>query len=468
MRALAALTLLAALTAAPAHAARFGPDDRETLLLSRTPAGGFPNGASRNATIAGDYQLASLAAYDSDASDIVAGDSNGASDVFLVRRRRPFSIDGEPWRAGRTTLVSRPRSGGPANGPSYRPDLAGDRHHRPRCIAFVSRASNLVSGDRDHTADALVQDLRTRRTRLVSAHVRAEVTEVRVDGSCTRFAFVARGQVYVRARGHTRRVSSTRSGRPGNGASSQVSLSRTGGAIAYTSTATNLARGDRNARPDVYLKLPGHPTRIVSRGGNGASDQPDVVAGGRAVAFRTEASDLLAGDTNNVADIALAMKGRLLFASRSEALGQNGNRPSAEPSVTEPGTNVFFSSFASNLQSTTRGTLFDRNGAGDVFFWSELSRNVSLQSRDSHNEILNNGPGHCCSSDQEPHVAQAPAEHPAVSLYGNYVLFESPYPLIDLRAAADRFPGLSPKDAAVMSNERPELRQVYLRYIGPR
>jgi hypothetical protein len=133
----------------------------------------------------------------------------------------------------------------------------------------------------------------------------------------------------------------------------------------------------------------------------------------------------------------------------------------------EPGTNVFFESGASNLQSTTRGTLFDRNDAGDVFFWSALSRNVSLQSRDSGNEILNNASGRF-EQNAPPHVAQAPAGNPAASYYGNYLLFESPYPLIDLRVAAERFPGLSARDAAIMSNEDPSLRQVYLRYIGPR
>jgi hypothetical protein len=102
-----------------------------------------------------------------------------------------------------------------------------------------------------------------------------------------------------------------------------------------------------------------------------------------------------------------------------------------------------------------------------VFFWSALSGNVSLQSRDSHNEIVNNRSGRA-SQDDGKHVPHAPAENPAVSLYGNYLLFESPYPLIDLRVAAKRFPGLSAHDAAVMSQSDPALRQVYLRYIGPR
>jgi hypothetical protein len=283
-------------------------------------------------------------------------------------------------------------------------------------------------------------------------------------------------------------VSAGRSGSPGNGDSSEASLARVseggraGAEVGYASAATNLARGDRHPRSDVYLtrvtRIHGtfrRSTVLVSRtragrAGNGASDEPDVAAGGKVVAFRTSASNLLRGDPNRVTDVAVAdteRPGRFEFASRSEALGQAGNGPSSQPTSVEPGTNVFFASSAGNLQSTVRGTLFDRNGAGDVFFWSALTGNVSLQSRDSHNEILNNRSGGQTSEDAD-HVAQAPAENPAVSYYGNYVLFESPYPLIDLPLAAQQFPGLTAHDAAVMSNTNPALRQVYLRYIGPR
>jgi hypothetical protein len=195
-----------------------------------------------------------------------------------------------------------------------------------------------------------------------------------------------------------------------------------------------------------------------------------VAAGGNVVAFRTASSNLLPGDRNRTSDIALANSrtpGRFVYVSRSEALGFSANGPSADPSSVEPGTNVFFQSEASDLQATTRGTLFDRNDAGDVFFWSALSRNVSLQSRDSNNQILNNASGRY-EAGAARHVPQAPASNPAASYYGNYLLFESPYPLIDLRVASDRFPGLSAHDAAVMSNADPSLRQVYLRYIGPR
>ena len=480
--------------AAESAGGRFGPGDRETLLISRSAGGGFPNGASRNAAISGDYQLASLVAFDSDASDIISGDTNGVSDVFFVRRRRPYSIDGEPWRGGGTSLVSRARDGGPANGASYRPDLSGDRHHRPHCIAVVSDASNLVRGDTNGVADAFVQDLRTHRTRRVSlstrgAQANGETTEVQVDGACKRVAFVStatnltparthgKSQVYLRARRKTALVSRSHTGRAGNGASNQISLSRVAPVVAYASTATNIAPRDHNRTSDVYVaRIARSRVRnsLVSRTrhggpGNGASDQPDIAAAGQIAAFRTSASNLLAHDENARVDVAVAntaRPGRFRWASRSEALGEAGNGDSAEPTAVEPGTNVFFSSLASNLQSTVRRTLFDRNDAGDVFFWSALSGNVSLQSRDSDNQIVNNRSGR--PFHDQDHVPQAPAENPAVSYYGNYMLFESPYPLIDLRIAANEFPGLTAHDAAVMSNTNTALRQVYLRYVGPR
>jgi hypothetical protein len=216
-------------------------------------------------------------------------------------------------------------------------------------------------------------------------------------------------------------------------------------------------------------------TTLISRtragaAGNRGSNQPDVVAGGAIVVFRTAATNLLRHDRNGVADIAratTARPGAFAFVSRSQALGQNANGPSADPSSVEPGTNVFFESAASNLQATTRSKLFDRNDAGDVFFWSALSGNVSLQSRDSHNQILNNRSGRY-QQNEPPHVPQAAAINPAASYYGNYLLFESPYPLIDLKVAASRFAGMTQAEAAKASREQPSLRQIYLRYIGPR
>ncbi len=115
---LGALTLLS-VAAPPAQA--FDPTkDRETHLLSRSFIGGFPNGPSRNAKFSKDGQGARLAAFESDASDIVTGDTNGKTDVFVVRRGGRFSTDrGEPWQpSGPAQLVSVANDGGPANGRS--------------------------------------------------------------------------------------------------------------------------------------------------------------------------------------------------------------------------------------------------------------------------------------------------------------------------------------------------------------
>ena len=504
----AALATLGA--AAPAEAGRFTADDRETLLLSRAADGGIPNGPSRHGAFSYDRQIARHAAFESDASDIVPGDVNGQTDVFVVPRRRPYGARGGPWRGGAARIVSRARGGGPANGRSTRPDLGGDQLHRSRCVAFVSTASNLVRGDRNGRADAFLYDLRTRRTRIVSLNSRGRPAngatyEVAVDGSCRRVAWVtdasnlggrpARGtkQVYVRitaGRGAGRTFLASRSsgGRAGRGESTGVAFSKLGGAsrctrrcrarageaVAFQSTAPNLARGDRNRRSDVYVVAftgRGHRrTALVSarrsgRAGNGASTEPDIGDNGAYVAFRTEATNLLPRDRNRVADIARVdaqRPGRARRVSASQAVGQQANRPSAQPTITRSGSMVFFESDATNLQATVRNGFFDRNGTGDVFFWAGLSGNASLQSRDSDNEILNNVERGRYT--QRPH---APARNPSASYYGNYVAWESPYPLVDLRVAATAFPGLTADEAADRSRVDPSLNQVYLRYIGP-
>jgi hypothetical protein len=294
--------------------------------------------------------------------------------------------------------------------------------------------------------------------------------------------------------GRTFLASASTSGRPGNGDSTGVAFSKLGGggnctrrcgahageAVAFASAASNLAAGDRNQGSDVYVRSFGRRgnrlamrTTLVSanrrgRAGNGPSDQPAIGDNGAYVAFRTAATDLLPGDSNGVPDIARVNAlepRRAVWVSRSQAVGSPADGPSARPTITRSGSMTFFESDATNLQSTVRGGFggnFDRNGTGDIFFWSFVSRNASLQSRDSDNEILNNPDRR--TTDHLPHAA---AHNPATSYYGNYVLWETSYPLVDLPFAASAFPGLTPRQAAERSLAEPALNQVYLRYIGP-
>ena len=303
---------LAVLAAAPAEAAK----PPRMQLISRSLGGGFPNGPSHDAVISQDRQLASLVAFDSDASNIVRGDSNGLTDVFLVHRRGPFGLKGPPWRRGKTTLASRGLGGRPANGRSYGPDLDGEQLHTPRCLAFVSEASNLVPGDTNGVADAFILFLRSGKIRRVSIgsggqQANGATSEVKVDGHCDRIAFVSDAtnlaltgtkrlswrsavtgappagvkQVYVRVldartdndglRGMTFLASAGAGGEPGNADSSQIAFARSGGgcgrqgrcgsfsgeAVTYASSATNLVPGDTNGVSDVFQRA--FPRRFV-------------------------------------------------------------------------------------------------------------------------------------------------------------------------------------------------------------
>src|SRR5438067_12249354 len=134
------------------HAARY----QATWLISKNRHGGTPNGPSTHPVISGDRRYARIIAFQSEASDLVAGDTNGVSDVFAIRRGGSFSNDGSVWHPGRTILLSKGRHGKPANGPSFAPAVDGNFRSSPRCVAFLSAASNLVKGDTNAKVDAFL------------------------------------------------------------------------------------------------------------------------------------------------------------------------------------------------------------------------------------------------------------------------------------------------------------------------
>jgi hypothetical protein len=107
----------------------------------------------------------------------------------------------------------------------------------------------------------------------------------------------------------------------------------------------------------------------------------------------------------------------------------------------------------------------------DIFFWNYVSTNASLQSRDSDQHIPNlpEASGGVASDPCPPIVASG-STNPASSYYGNYVLWESAYPLLDLPLVERALPDLSKSfaDAANHSHTDEALHQVYLRYNGPK
>src|SRR5262245_37458184 len=88
-----------------------------------------------------------------------------------------------------------------------------------------------------------------------------------------------------------------------------AALSVDGRFVAFYSDAANLVAGDANATGDVFVhdRRTGITRRVSvdSAGveGDDESDQPAISAAGRFVAYASEASNLVAADTNGAGDI---------------------------------------------------------------------------------------------------------------------------------------------------------------------
>ena len=123
---------------------------RELIRLVRQPEGRVSvdssgreaNSTSNFASISGDGALVTFQSF---ATNLVSGDTNGATDIFLRDRI-----------AGITTLLSTDSSGVLGNGESYVPKLATNGDF----VAFYSDASNLVPGDTNDNADDFVRRVR--------------------------------------------------------------------------------------------------------------------------------------------------------------------------------------------------------------------------------------------------------------------------------------------------------------------
>src|SRR4051812_2992137 len=102
--ALVATAFGAALALAPvAHA---GEREQSTLLISHALDGGLPNGPSTHPVISNDRRWARVIAFESEASNLVRGDTNGQKDVFAVKRTGSINNKGTPWKIGNTVLIS--------------------------------------------------------------------------------------------------------------------------------------------------------------------------------------------------------------------------------------------------------------------------------------------------------------------------------------------------------------------------
>jgi Tol biopolymer transport system component len=227
-----------------------------TELVSVGTGGSLPDHQSWGGSISADGRYI---AFVSDASSLVAGDTNGDSDVFVHDRQ-----------TGITDRVNVASDGSQANG-TFGQDISAWISTNGCFVVFEQAASNLVSGDSNGSSDVFVRDLRLATTERVS---------------------VSSGGVQADA---------------GN---SWPWISEGGRFVVFGSGATNLVAGDTNGMWDIFVRdrRAGTTERVsVSSGGDQANGLPSGHVGGsddgRCVCFDSAATDLVPGDTNGVEDV---------------------------------------------------------------------------------------------------------------------------------------------------------------------
>jgi Tol biopolymer transport system component len=330
----------------------------ERVSVSTTGAEG--NGSSGLPSISGDGRYV---AFESGADNLVSGDGNGSTDIFVRDRV-----------SGTTERVSVSSDEVEADSWSVHPAISADG----RYVAFHSAAENLVGDDTNNTYDVFVRD------RVDGTTERASVNSVgvEVDHGASAFACISADGRYVgfeswaedlapgdtnlvedvfvhdRVGGGTELVSVASGGVQGDDSSERCSLSGDGRYVTFESWATNLASGDMNDTWDVFVHdRVGGGTELVSvtsggAAGNDRSENAFISADGRSIAFSSWATDLVSGDANHHADIFVRdrVSGTTELASVASD-GRQGNDSSDHPALSADGRYVVFDTWAWNLVS---------------------------------------------------------------------------------------------------------------------
>ncbi|HWY76192.1 MAG TPA: hypothetical protein VN281_11280, partial [Verrucomicrobiae bacterium] len=204
-----------------------------------------------------------------------------------------------------------------------------------------------------------------------------------------------RMNVFLRDRTNrtTTLVSLNRAGNGGgNDDSFPIELSTNGQYALFESRASDLVPGDTNAVTDVFVRdLLNAVTMLVSVGtnggcGNGLSRESAMTPDGRYVAFSSSASNLVAGDTNGIADIFVrdlqAGVTRLASAGAMPVVSANSSDSgsSESPEITPDGRYVAFLSTATNLVSgvNTAGELYVRDVLAGTTYWASAKAHQLL------------------------------------------------------------------------------------------
>ncbi|MBM4014688.1 MAG: calcium-binding protein [Planctomycetes bacterium] len=327
--------------------------------ISVDSAGGEADRASKWSGVSDD---GNLVVFDSDATNLVASDTNGVTDIFLRDRL-----------AGTTVRLSVGAGGVEADGESLFPALTPDGRH----VAFSSEATNLVAGDTNGVADIFLLD--------------------RVAGTLERISVGAAG---VEA----------------DDDSDRPSISADGRFVSFFSYATNLVPGDGNRVADIFVvdRLAGTIERVsVDSAGNEADDGSyvnSIAADGVRIAFVSDATNLVAGDTNDARDAFVHDRSTGVTVRVSvDSAGNEGAGGKTDSSRLSPDGSICAFSSSANLLVPN-----DSNNRFDIFVHDLATGTTELVSADP-----SGAPGDRASL------------HPRLSADGRFILFQSSSALFD-------------------------------------
>jgi Tol biopolymer transport system component len=366
-----------------------------TLLVSVDMWGAAAgNGMSTDPAISADGRYV---VFTSTATNLVTGDTNGASDVFV-----------RDLLEGTTLLVSVNANGVSGNRASYSPMISADG----RAVLFHSQASDLAPGSFGSGIENLFwRDLWSGTTYPLTAYgagagavLAATMTtsgHFAVFGGQSTSWYVWDSQTAANVYTNTSSSGSTLIGvwtsadgnriaySAGTGlylvdrtmsSTSPLGLIRSlshaspcfsadGRYLAYATTSAN-APADTNGLSDIYLyDCQTGSNTLVSQAfdaptsTDGDSDSPAISPDGRFVAYRSAATNLVPGDTNGVPDVFLwdRVTGATMLVSLSRSMNSSADNRSLTPVFSGDGRTLMFESWASDLVSN------DCNRGSDLF-----------------------------------------------------------------------------------------------------
>ncbi len=397
----------------------------ETVRATVNSAGGQTSGFVYQASISADGRHVAFA---SNAADLVAGDTNGADDIFLR------DLD-----AGTTVRASVSNDEAQANNYSSDPEPATDAEGG-HWVVFVSAANNLVTGDSNGTDDVFVRDLSAGTTERVSVDSSEaqgfwpnSAPAISDDGRFVAFESACPfapptlevGQnIFVRDRllGTTVQASLSTAGNEGVGLYTHMpDISGDGSHVAFNSSTRYLIPGDSNNGFDIFVRdlvaatlerapvaaaTPPPGALALGDGPSGVSyeDETPLSMAENRVAFASHAANLVEGDANERADVFVhdLEIGVTLRASVSGA-GAEANADAWNPALSGNGRYVAFESTATSLVAA------DANeGVSDVFLHD-----------------LESGTTEIVSLSSAGYQAWGDARMPAISADGRFVAFVS-------------------------------------------